>query len=205
MKLLTSKVTQILGAFILGGVLSYFVTSYIHLKTQSQSKETVKLVEGNAPRVTNNLMSDDLSRDPFRQMDQMHNQIRKRMNNFFGSSFLDDPLFNQGFMQPNILGDIADDDIQVNNYEDDQYSYIEIVTDKIDQKTVNVDVIDGVVTITAETVNEKNDSSLNSRSMSSYFSKFSKSFPAPYGVDENKVEIDNEDNKIVIKFPKDRF
>lgn len=208
MKIIMNKFLVIPLAFILGGVSTYFVTDYIRLKS-IESNDTVSKIEiPKAKQRSNKLLKARATNDPFSQMDKIHDQMRKRMdkvfeNSMLGGSAFGGSFFDRSFFDSDLFGNVAFDDVKIEEHEDDRYKYIEILADGIDKNSLNITIEDGMVSISGEISKTDDNQSQNSRSVSSYVSKFSKSFSIPYGVDEDKVKIDAKDNKVVIKFPKE--
>lgn len=82
--------------------------------------------------------------------------------------------------------------------EDDKYVYYELDLKGQKPKKVEVEVKDGQVSITGQ-VEQKREDDNNS---SFFSSSFHRSFPAPGNVDGEKFQMEQEGNKIIIKFPK---
>lgn len=104
-------------------------------------------------------------------------------------------MFNQFNRLDNFQDDIAG---AMKEREDDKYIYYEIDTENQTPKELKVNVQGGQLSITGkiESKNESDDSS------SFYSSSFHRSFPVPENVDADKMRMEQENNKIVLKFPK---
>ena len=61
-----------------------------------------------------------------------------------------------------------------------------------------------MISISGEIRKSSDDQTDNGYFNSHFISSFNRSFNIPYGVDPEKVKIDTEDDRIVIKFPKKR-
>ncbi|MGB0454440.1 MAG: Hsp20/alpha crystallin family protein [Bacteriovoracaceae bacterium] len=210
MKLLENKFFTISLAFILGGVSTYFVTDYIRLKSNQSVSQTKEVSKPKISMKQNNFLKKDQDNDPFAQMDKIHDQMRKRIDKAFGGSmlgggFLGGSLFGNSFFDSDSFGGFSSDGIKVEEHEDDDFKYVEILADGIDKNSIKIDIANGMISISGEIRKTEDNQSSGSRSMSSYVSSFSRSFNIPYGVSEENVKIDTEDNKIVIKFPKERI
>lgn len=83
---------------------------------------------------------------------------------------------------------------QIKTREDEQFVYMELDLDSFDKKSLSAKVENGNVIIEG---NQKSDE--NGSSMSSHFYQ---SFPAPAGTDTAKVDMNYENNKLILKFPK---
>ncbi len=210
LKLLSSKAFSILSAFVIGGVSTYFVTDYIRLKnneniSQKKSSDESSKTLMSGKKVLKNNDSDD----PFAQMDKFHDQMRKRMDKAFGGrmlggSTLGGSLFGNSFFDSDAFGSLSSDGIKVEEHEDDDFKYVEVLADGIDKNSININITDGMISISGEIRKTEDNQSSGSRSMSSYVSSFNRSFNIPHGVSEENVKIDTNDNKIIIKFPKER-
>lgn len=210
MRLLENKFFTIPLAFVLGGLTTYFVTDYIRLKSSTQVAEVKQVKSPKVSAKKDNFLKKDQDNDPFAQMDKMHDQMRKRMdkafgNSMLGGSMLGGSLFGNSFFDSDSFGGLSADGIKVEEHEDDDFKYVEVIAEGIDKNSININISDGMISISGEIRKTDDNQSSNSRSMSSYVSKFSRSFNIPYGVSEENVKIDTKDNKIVIKFPKERI
>ncbi len=210
LKLLSSKAFTILSAFVIGGVSTFFVTDYIRLKnneniSQKKSSDESSKILMSGKKILKNNDSDD----PFAQMDKFHDQMRKRMDKAFGGSMLGGStlggsLFGNSFFDSDAFGSLSSDGIKVEEHEDDDFKYVEVLADGIDKNSININITDGMISISGEIRKTEDNQSSGSRSMSSYVSSFNRSFNIPYGVIEENVKIDTNDNKVIIKFPKER-
>lgn len=118
--------------------------------------------------------------DPFAQMQKMQEQ----MMNQFGQG-------NHFQIQTNDLGEMK-------QREDADNIYLDIELNQLKPKTMNVEIVDGQIVIQGQ-LESKNEEG----SSSTYFSSsFHRSFPIPDGVDAQKFKMNQENDKIVIQFPK---
>jgi HSP20 family protein len=184
--ILSSKLFQVLSAFIIGGVSTYFVTNYIQLKKQVSGANTV-----------NKSMTKVSAKDPFRAMDDIHNKMMKQMDNAFSSS-----MFGNSFFDSNSFDYFDHSEVQIEESEDDKFKYITIHADGIDKEAMQINISDGMISISGQIKKIEENKGSNSFSSSSYVSSFNKSFNVPYGVNSDNVKIENGENKIIIKFPK---
>lgn len=204
-KFFTSKAFSILSAFVVGGISTYFTTDYIRLKNNENISRVGASTETSRPKVSQNqILKQDDSNDPFAQMDKIHDQMQKRMNKVFGSGMLGGSLFDNSFFDNNSFGGMTSDGLKVEEHEDDEFKYVEVIADGIDKNSININISDGMISISGEIRKTDDNQSVNSRSMSSFISSFNRSFNIPFGVSEENVKIDTKENKIVIKFPKER-
>ncbi|MCB0379034.1 MAG: Hsp20 family protein, partial [Bdellovibrionales bacterium] len=92
---------------------------------------------------------------------------------------------------------------QINTIDDEDSVVFEIqFKGKVDDGTLNVNVENGMVTISGRQVQKSQDNEEGSWVHFSSSSSFSQSFSVPYGVDENNVQIKNQGNKVILTFPK---
>jgi HSP20 family protein len=138
-------------------------------------------------------------------MDKIHDQIRKRMGKAFSGSMFGDSLLGNNFFDADHFGDISSDGLKIEEREDDDFKYVEIIADGIDRDSININIEGGMISVSGEIIRSDDNQAQNSRSTSSFISKFSRSFNIPYGVNKDNVKIHTEDNKIIIKFPKDKI
>ncbi len=191
-------------SFFAGGVVTYFVTDYIRLKSKADTtvNKLTPITKNDIIKPKRNSIPDHA--DPFDQMDKMHDQMRKRMDQFFGRSF-GNSFGNSAFDIDSFSGSsFTTNNIKINRYEDDKYKYIEIAGEGVNKDSLKIDISGGMISINGEIKQTQEDNNSGSMSRSSYISKFNQSFNVPEGVDEANVKIESEDNKLIIKFPIDR-
>jgi HSP20 family molecular chaperone IbpA len=177
---------------------TYFVTDYLRLKEQTSAP---------AQRLESITQKNTIPdrKDPFDQMDKIHDQMRKRMDQFFGRSF-GNSFGNSAFdIDPFSGSSFTTNNININRYEDDQYKYIEITGEGVHKDSLKVDIAGGMISISGEIKQAQEDNNSGSMSRSSFVSKFNQSFNIPEGVDEANVEIESENKKLIIKFPIERI
>lgn len=192
-------------SFFIGGVVTYFVTDYIRLKSKADAtvNKLTPITKNDIIKPKSKLIPDHS--DPFDQMDEMHDQMRKRMDQFFGRSF-GNSFGNSAFdIDPFSGSSFTTNNIKINRYEDNEYKYIEISGEGVNKDSLKIDISGGMVSISGEIKQTQEDNNSGSMSRSSYISKFNQSFNVPEGVDEANVKIESEDNKLIIKFPIDRI
>jgi HSP20 family molecular chaperone IbpA len=205
MKLLQNKLVMIMCSFLLGGLSTYFITDYIRMKSHLETKEVASTRNKTEPTQSLSFKGNKNKNDPFAQMDKMHDQMRKRMGKAFGGSLLGGSMFDNNFFNADDLGDMSSDGLRIEEHEDDDFKYVEIIADGIDKDSININISNGMISVSGEIKKTEDNQGQSGRSMSSFVSKFSRSFNIPYGVSEENVKIETEENKIVIKFSKDRI
>lgn len=124
--------------------------------------------------------------DPFEQMRKMQEQME---NQFFGFG---------GTMASYGMHDVAE-------REDEGNIYFDIRIDDVNAASINTKVENGYLTITGET---ESKSGADAKDRDGFFaersfkSTFNRTFPLPENVDQDKMQVTSEKDKIVLKFPK---
>jgi len=171
------------------GAYSYWAVERLLSRFQFSARYTVSRNSGMPP-----LDDDDVfgqGRDPFQEMERLQRQM---MKNF--ARVPTDGDENNGFhlyFQNGGAG-AAVSSGEMKMREDEKYVYYDIDMGGATPTNFNVKVEDSFVTVTG-TVEKKTDTT-------SVSSSFERSFPAPANTDARKVEFDNQNGKIILKFPK---
>lgn len=126
-----------------------------------------------------NLNKSDIS-DPFSAMENLQKQIQQNMQQNFEDAMKD---MNQGL-------NISDGHLSIEQKEDDKYIIYQVTVDQIDKQSLSVDVKDAMVTISGRFKDEN------------ISSEYHQSFSVPENVDWQKVEIENKEKNLILKFPK---
>lgn len=198
MEFLKNKITIATLAFLLGGVCTFFIQDYLNLKREQAVHH--KTLSNHSAQTEANPLPNKEPVDPFDQMDQIHRQMRKRMDRFFRGSLFDDSFMDStGFTFSNR------NNLEIKQDEDKENKYIILEAPGLNSNEINIDISGGMVNISGEIKHTEENSDAGSTSRSSYISKFNQSFNVPSGVNENKVQIEHEKNKIIIKFPKEQL
>lgn len=150
-----------------------------------------------------NIFNDDFfgGSDPFDDMKKMREQMRKRMDALDKTSLMKNP-FDSWFSDK--FGGGSVDDIA--KREDDDFVYYDIKVNDLNSTSVNTKIENGYITITGTVEkksgsdDKKDDSGFSLQSI--YKSTFNRTFPLPEHVDQDKMEMIPEKDKIVLKFPK---
>lgn len=210
--------SALIGGLIVAGVIFWkptLVTDSPNVSTNKDQEESLNL---NPPST---------EKDLFESMDKYQNDMRNQFDSFFNDDFFnqDDPFeamrkFRQrmhkdmqGFKSPpfstpfdswfgNKFGGGTVQDIE--KREDENFIYYDIKVKDVKGTTVNTKVENGYLTITGqiESKNSEQDEDSGFSNSSVFSSTFSRTFPLPADVDEDSMEMESEQNKIVIKFPK---
>lgn len=141
------------------------------------------------------------SSDPFEDMRRMREQMRKRMEMFEKPGSTSNP-FDSWFSDK--FGGGSVDDIA--KREDDDFVYYDIKIHDLNSTSIDTKIENGYITITG-TVEKKNGADdkkddVGFSPQSIFKSTFNRTFPLPENVDQNKMEILPEKDKVVLKFPK---
>jgi S1-C subfamily serine protease/HSP20 family molecular chaperone IbpA len=130
--------------------------------------------------------------DPFNELQRM----REYMNNMFSDSFgaLGGGMggFNSDFFYD------ADFDIEE---KDDQY-LISLDIQGLDEKTVNIEVTDRMLTVSGQRSEETQESGAQGTVTAHSYSSFMRSIPVPADADTARVTTDIKDDKLVIRVPR---
>jgi len=150
------------------------------------------------------LFNDDFfnQKDPFEEMKKMREQMEKRMERFTGRPHATNNPFDSWFS--NKFGGGTIDDIT--KREDENFVYYDIKVSDLNATSINTKIENGYITITG-TIEKKNESKndkdgVNNMAQSFFKSSFNRTFPLPDHVDQNKMQMIPEKDKIVLKFPK---
>lgn len=140
--------------------------------------------------------------DPFAEMKKMREQMEKRMDELDGHSRSMTNPFDSWFSDKFGGGSVND----ISKREDDKYVYYDIKVDDVKSTSINTKIENGYITITGtqekKTGSTDKGESDNAMAESYFKSSFNRTFPIPEHVDANKMEMLQEKNKIVLKFPK---
>lgn len=136
--------------------------------------------------------------DPFEEMKQMRKQMEKRMEGFGDNRHSMSNPFDSWFSDRFGGGTIND----ISKREDNDFVYYDIHVDDVNATSINTKIENGYITITGS-LEKKSQSSDNDNSAQGVFkSTFNRTFPLPEHVDQNKMQMTPEKDKIVLKFPK---
>lgn len=131
---------------------------------------------------------DDVFKMQLESMRHMH----QMMNQVHGTDLLGDhDLFNEQRKS-----------VKTSQKEDSQFKYFEIDLEGVDKDNFKVKVEKGQISLSGaiKVVTTKKESGLSFSSTS--ISSFSQAYPVPSGVKEDKVDIQMQNKKMILKFPK---
>jgi HSP20 family molecular chaperone IbpA len=149
-------------------------------------------------RQLDSLFDDDFfdRNDPFEEMRKMREEMNKRMERF-GTQNSTNP-FDSWFSLRFGGGTIHD----ISKREDDDFVYYDIKVDDLNSASVSTKIENGYIAITGSVEKRHGNDDEDSHSAGVYRSTFNRTFPLPDYVDQNKMEMFPEGNKITLKFPK---
>ncbi len=198
-----------LGSAIVGGAAVFGALGYspfIHSKIESErpNREAVyddilKRQQGIQHKF-DSLFDDNFfnQNDPFEEMKQMRKQMEKRMEGFGDNRHSMSNPFDSWFSDKFGGGTIND----ISKREDNDFVYYDIQVNDVNATSINTKIENGYITITGS-LEKKSQSSDNDNSIQGVFkSTFNRTFPLPEHVDQNKMQMTPEKDKIVLKFPK---
>lgn len=145
------------------------------------------------------LFNDDFfksSKSPFEEMRKMQERMMKQFES--SSSESREGIFDSWFKKKFGGGEPGD----IRMREDDDFVYYDVTIKNLVNSKLDIRVQNGQITISGTI--EKKSSNQNDKENSSQFysSTFHRSFPVPYGVDDTKAQMEQKDEKIIIKLPK---
>ena len=124
-------------------------------------------------------------------------QMRNLMDRFFKQGF-DKSFFRDrmGGMKAFSFG--SGEGLKIDHSENKQYKLVTIKAAGLKKDSMNIKIKGGIVSISGEIRRTHTEGG----GQSIFINSFSESFGVPQGVDAAKVEFENIDNKIILKFPK---
>lgn len=136
--------------------------------------------------------------DPFDEMKKMRKQMEKRMEDFgAGRRSMSNP-FDSWFSDKFGGGTIND----ISKREDSDFVYYDIQVDDVNATSINTKIENGYITITGSLEKKSQSSESDNSAQSVFKSTFNRTFPLPEHVDQNKMQMVPEKDKIILKFPK---
>lgn len=201
---LISLGSAFIGGAIVLAALKYNPTTEPKTETKWSSRDAVyddilKKQEGIQHKF-DSLFDDNFfnQNDPFEEMKRMRKQMEKRMEDFgAGRHSMSNP-FDSWFSDKFGGGTIND----ISKREDSDFVYYDVQVDDVNATSINTKIENGYITITGS-LEKKSQSSENESSAQSVFkSTFNRTFPLPEHVDQNKMQMVPEKDKIILKFPK---
>ncbi len=189
MKLLQSKIVFGMGGLILGAALMF--GAQLLVKERYVLRSPIASAKQMEP-LFDQFFNDDFfgrSRDPFEEMRRMRAGMLKQFDSNEGGG-----IFDSWFRKKFGGGNAAD----IKQREDAHFVYYDISVEGLKPEKVTVKVENGQVAISGQVERKSEQEGSNS-----YFSSsFHRSFPAPLNVDANKAQIEQQKDRLVVKFPK---
>lgn len=189
---LSNRIILAVLFFAIGGATDLALNKYIYKKSKAaHDMSDVSEIE-KSHSFFDNFYNDDFfgqSKNPFEEMRRMQSQMFKHFRE--ESNFQD---YFDNWYKNKFGGEMA----EIKQTEDENYIYYDLDLKDQAPKDIKVEVKDHQIYISAETEIRSEDKN----SVTSSSSSFRRSLPAPLGVDANKYQIEQQDKKIRIKFPK---
>jgi HSP20 family molecular chaperone IbpA len=137
--------------------------------------------------------------DPFNEMKKMRDDIGKRIAELSQGGSPRNP-FDAWFSEKYGTGSLND----ISKREDADYVYYDIKVENLNETSIHTNILNGQITIsgTTEKKDEKNENGVATENV--YKSTFEKTFPLPENVDQHKMQMSTEKDKVVLKFPKSK-
>ena len=201
---LISAVSAVVGGAIVFGAIKYSPSLLNKVEAEKPSRDSVyddilKRQEGIQHKF-DSLFDDDFfnRNDPFEEMKKMRKQMEKRMEEFgSGHQSMSNP-FDSWFSGKFGGGTIND----ISKREDSDFVYYDIQVEDVSATSINTKIENGYITITGSLEKKNEATEKDSTAQSVFKSTFNRTFPLPEHVDQNKMQMIPEKDKIVLKFPK---
>ena len=175
-------------SIFLGASFMWVYDRYINSNSNSAKKFESKTLSDNSKNIFDDFFAQ--RHDPFVNM-------RRSPKNIF-DQFGKNSSFDELFSHHNNSYRTEIKSAQINRREDKDNVYYDVFLDGLKPQEFNVNVKDGQIHITAKIEQIKEDTETKSLFQSS----FRRSFSAPLDVDPEKFRVTEENQKIVIVFPK---
>ena len=212
-KVLVPTVSAVAGGIIVLGALKLSPAFASKLNSTDYRNQNHEIIYDNILRQQNGIKDsfDDLfndnffgSNDPFKEMKKMREQMEKHIERLDGKSHSVTNPFDSWFSDKFGGGSIND----IAKREDDNFVYYDIKIDDVKSTSINTKIENGYITITGTTEkksgttdgDEKENNHFSAQSI--YKSTFNRTFPLPDHVDQDKMQMASEKDKVVLKFPK---
>lgn len=174
------------------GIASVFAAQHLMAAHKPESKPLLSHNQLKVDPLFDQFFNDDFfgrSRDPFEEMRRMRERMAKEFKEPSEGESLFDSWYGKRF------GGAA---AEITKREDDKFVYYDVSVKGLEANKLNAKVENGQIEISGE-INQKTED-LGQRS--EMRSSFHRSFPAPPNVDPNKVQMEQQKEKLVLKFPK---
>lgn len=188
-KLFNNRIVNGIFFFLFGVISLHLYQKYLSRVKVSIDRTEIK----NINPLFDQFYNDDFfntSNDPFESMRKMREQMEKQFDSPHTGSGIFDSWFEKRFGGGNVE--------EITKREDNDFVYYDVKVSGLDQDKVKVSVSNGLISISGKT--EKKSDAGNTSNY--YSSTFNRSFPLPPNVEETKVQMEQEKDKVIIKFPK---
>lgn len=206
---LKSSIVASLGVLV-GGITAVFVLkmnpTLLSILGIPQNKESREMIfddilnkQKDIRHHFDSIFNDDFFRsaDPFYEMKKTRDEMQRRMNAFKKQNGTSNPF--DSWYSDKFGGGSVDDIAQ---REDDGFVYYDIKIRDLKSTSVNTKVENGYITITGTFEKRDGTDESSAASESIYKSTFRRTFPLPDLIEQDKMEMIPEKDKVVLKFPK---
>jgi len=187
------KLSVIVATFAIGAIATFALTKGEGQKVSKDIFDKEVSLRGNDRNHDNGLGDREEER-------AHHDKMVKSMMKMFDRVAMSDI---DTVMDMNLRGGLqGESQLEVRTVSDQDHEYVEVFSDGLDPKAINVKIEEGYVTLSGTIEKKVERKSNGGISTSSYVSSFQRSFNVPSGVDESKVTFETQKNKLIIKFKK---
>ncbi len=186
--------------FALGAAVIFAVQNYrTNGKHDINTRDKLSNHEERMDKTFDSFFNDDFfrsSKSPFEEMRRMQESMMRQFNQDDDDS--GGGIFGSWFKKR--FGGGEPGDIQTR--EDEDFIYYDVIIKDLSNKKLDIRVEDGQIKISGTVEKRSDDKGKNTNSSKFYRSTFHRSFPVPYGVDSDRVQMEQDGEKIIIKLPK---
>lgn len=119
-------------------------------------------------------------------------------------SIFDDDFFSQNDPFEEMIKFSGRTVNDISRREDNDFVYYDIQVDDLKSTSINTKIENGYITISGSLEKKSQSSEEDSSAQSIFKSTFNRTFPLPDQVDQDKMQMIPEKDKVVLKFPKMR-
>lgn len=186
-----NRITIAVVSFIVGALSLHAVKSYIIADKESNITSARKAI----PPMFDEFYNDDFfgySLDPFKSLQKMREHMKRQFMDSNEGTDIFDSWYGNRFGGGNVN--------EISQKEDENFVYYEIRSPGLKKEDLKIEIAGGIIQISGKVEKKNSDGG----SQSYFSSSFNRSFPIPNNVDPQKVEMLQEGEAIILKFPKYR-
>jgi len=204
-KILSISVTSaVIGGVIVFGAFKYSPSLRLKVNEEKPSRDAVfddilKRQEGIQHKF-DSLFDEDFfnQNDPFEEMKKMRQRMEKRMANIGPHHRSMSNPFDSWFSNKFGGGTVND----ISRREDNEFVYYDIQLGDLNETSINTKIENGYITISGSLEKKVHSSEEDNSAQGIFKSTFNRTFPLPEHVDQDKMQMIPEKDKVVLKFPK---